>query len=116
MRRLRHVSAHEPRRDTRRVRAELRQRMVKARHDQPTLADGRLDLDGTVNVLCMLDATIDRSRLTHACEFLRSRRNGEALLSVGLAFGVLIAELELGTDAVIAAVVYRAVHGKHLEA
>ena len=87
--------------------------MVKVRDDQPTLADGRLDLAGSVDVFCLLDGTIDRQRVIEAGTYLRGLPHGESLLSVGLAFGVLIAELELGTDAVIAAMLYRALHGRH---
>ena len=70
--------------------------MVKVRDDQPTLADGRLDLAGSVDVFCLLDGTIDRQRVIEAGTYLRGLPHGESLLSVGLAFGVLIAELELG--------------------
>jgi GTP pyrophosphokinase len=87
--------------------------MVKVRDDQPTLADGRLDLAGSVDVFCLLDGTIDRRRVIETGTYLRGLPHGESLLSVGLAFGVLIAELELGTDAVIAAMLYRALHGRH---
>ena len=89
--------------------------MVKVRDDHPILADGSLDIDAAVGALCALDPALDAARISSVCRTLRGTLpQGERLLSVGLAYGVLVAELNLDTDSVIAAILYRVLHGRHM--
>ncbi|MDY6828747.1 MAG: GTP diphosphokinase [Pseudomonadota bacterium] len=100
--------------------------MVKAHQNLEPLADGRVDVERWLAVIEQTGVCVDSNRLRDACACLQAAESerpslealqGQAYDSVrfGLDLAQLVADLRLDEDAVVAAVLYRAVRRQQLQ-
>jgi GTP pyrophosphokinase len=88
--------------------------MVKLRHDEPRLVDGRFDADAWVERLHAADRRIDRDLLHRGFDLVERRRgeDDDVLLS-GIEFADLMAELRMDSASIVSGLVYRCVRAGH---
>ena len=94
--------------------------MVQVRAQQPINADGSINLESWLDHVLSLDPALDRAALQSACEFARESEQqanaaknlwaeGTSSFQVGLDIAVILADLKLDQDSLVAAVIYRGV-------
>lgn len=94
--------------------------MVQVRAQQPINADGSINLDSWLDHVLSLDPALDRAALQSACEFARESEQqanaaknlwaeGTSTFQVGLDIAVILADLKLDQDSLVAALIYRGV-------
>ena len=89
--------------------------MVKLREDLPRTPDGRIDVESWVDSLLVRNDAVPREQLLTACELVQSAtRRGDLLLDYGLECAELIADLKLDAESILAGLVFRALHGRHI--
>ncbi|MFT5782427.1 MAG: GTP pyrophosphokinase [Pseudomonas sp.] len=94
--------------------------MVQVRAQQPINADGSINLDSWLDNVLSLDPALDRAALQSACEFARESEQqanaannlwaeGTSTFQVGLDIALILADLKLDQDSLVAALIYRGV-------
>ena len=88
--------------------------MVKLRHDEPRLVDGRFDAEGWMERLYAADRRIDRDLLRRGLDLVeRTRGVDDDVLLTGVEFADLMAELRMDSASIVSGLVYRCVRGGH---
>jgi GTP pyrophosphokinase len=88
---------------------------VKPREQLDDLNALGFDLESWVGRLCAADPRLEADALLRGCHLVASiPGHGQSLLLVGTEFAQLMAEMRIDTSCVVAALVYRAVNGRHL--
>jgi len=88
---------------------------MKRKDHGPDLATSDFDFESWVDGLCASDPRLEREVLSVACHLVAALPNhGASLLVIGTQFAQLMAELRIDTSCLLAALVYRAVNGRHL--
>jgi GTP pyrophosphokinase len=84
--------------------------MVKLRQDEPRLADGRFDGAAWIERTCAADRGIDRDLLQRTFDFVENNRgDDDEILTIGIEFADLMAELRMDTPSIASGLVYRCV-------
>ena len=90
--------------------------MVNVRDEVPRLEDGRIDVRAWTGGLARAHRRLDRDRLLEACEFVESLpHRGAIYLENGMELAELVADLEMDTSSVVAALAYRPVRTEDVE-
>ncbi|MBX9914217.1 MAG: HD domain-containing protein, partial [Pseudomonadaceae bacterium] len=99
--------------------------MVQVRAQQPINADGTVNLEGWLDQVLSLDPALDRGALKEACDFARESEQqanaaknlwaeGASSFHAGLEIALILADLKLDQDSLVAAVIYRGVREGHI--
>lgn len=99
--------------------------MVKVREDQPVFSDGTVDLESWLDRIERKAPLIDSDELVRACRIARLAEQeteqpknhwgeGESAYRTGLEMAEILVDLNLDQDALIAAILYRAVREEEL--
>ena len=84
--------------------------MVKVSRDHPRMADGSPDAVAWVDGLCVRDQRLDRQTLLDACAMVaETGANAPRLLAHGIEFAQILTELQMDTESVAVAIVFRGV-------
>lgn len=90
--------------------------MVKAREEVPRRQDGSVDDRAWTRSLTENHEHLDAARVVGACEFVRSLpHRGETYLENGIELAGLVADLEMDTSSVVAALTYRPVRAGEVD-
>ncbi len=82
--------------------------MVTLRQDELRSADGRFDGDAWIARICAADARIDAALLRRAYALVVAKTDAdERVLSVGVEFANLVAELKMDTASIVSGLLYR---------
>ena len=89
--------------------------MVTARDEVPRLQDGSVDGHAWTQWLTENHKHLNAERVLRACEFVRSLpHRGEIYLESGIELAGLVADLEMDTSSVVAALTYRPVRAQEV--
>ncbi len=90
--------------------------MVKVREEIPRREDGRIDISAWTGNLTREHGRLDPDRVLAACEFVDSLpHRGAIYLENGIELAELVADLEMDTSSVVAALAYRPVRAEDVE-